>query len=576
MLVEYKEIKERIERITASQNEDADLAEESGAVSEESTATSSPAADTSALALPSNTSSWFAGPSTFNPMDVNPMAMAVGMSGMLSSAADSVVETVTSTAASSSDSIALFFEGVPTFSFLEWDVGEAHKPTATAAPLNDDAAPMWQRKWEGGARGKPRAEKSKKKIPSAHSSPASHVEVPASMKGTSTLPSPPPAEAPIAKEQEPSSLPLPPPAEPISVVQPSSSSLPPPSTEVLPVAEPLSGASQSPPDEVSATDEPCTLDPAQPLPAPSIASVPSVSDEEVKVAQEAVREELNQIALERQALRGSTVAVKETPSSETKSTESLSSIDQILAEVSTPLPLRLAALAKLKDSGLASEDDFNEAKRKLFAGIMPASEPPRASADTSQDTAEDDGEDDAEGVDDTKQREEMRRTLDRAIRQFNLSAKRGIKFIISEGMVSESPEEVADFLCNTRGLNKAQIGEYLGDPADFNVAVLRCLARMFNFELSFIAAIRMYLQRFRLPGEAQKIDRILEAFAEAYFEAETEKSKESLVFSSADTVHILAFSVIMLNTDAHNPSSKLFCMHLDLLRRYGGFLVFFF
>ena len=551
MLVEYKDVKEHIERIIASQNEDAEHAEDGGAISEESTPTSSSPADTSALALPSNASSWFAGPSTFNPLDVNPMAMAAGMSGMLSSAADSVVETVTSTAASSSDSIALFFEGVPTFSFLEWDVGEARKPTASVTPLNDDAAPLWQRKWEGGARGKPRAEKATKKSASALSPPASQVEESASIKGVSAPSLTSLTEASNAVEI--SSVSSPPPAEPSSIVQPSSSTLPSPSPPEVP----------SPSDENPPTVDHSTLDSAQlqPIPTSSSAGASLVSDEEVKEAQEAVREELNQIALERQALRGSTVAIQENPPSETKATDSHLSIDQILAEVATPLPLQLAALAKLKDSGLASEDDFNEAKRKLFAGIVPTSEP-STSVDAPQDTEDENGEDATEDADDSKQREEMRRILDRAIRQFNLSAKRGIKFIISEGMVSESPEEVADFLCNTRGLNKAQIGEYLGDPSDFNVAVLRCLARMFNFELSFIAAIRMYLQRFRLPGEAQKIDRILEAFAEAYFEAETEKSKEALVFSSADTVHILAFSVIMLNTDAHNPSSKFhFCIH---------------
>ena len=35
-------------------------------------------------------------------------------------------------------------------------------------------------------------------------------------------------------------------------------------------------------------------------------------------------------------------------------------------------------------------------------------------------------------------------------------------------------------------------------------------------ELAFVDALRMFLQSFRLPGEAQKIDRFMLKFAERY------------------------------------------------------------
>jgi hypothetical protein len=54
-------------------------------------------------------------------------------------------------------------------------------------------------------------------------------------------------------------------------------------------------------------------------------------------------------------------------------------------------------------------------------------------------------------------------------------------------------------------------------------------------------------QGFRLPGEAQKIDRLMEKFAERYV------SCNPGAFKSADVCYVLAYSVIMLNTDAHNP-----------------------
>ena len=61
---------------------------------------------------------------------------------------------------------------------------------------------------------------------------------------------------------------------------------------------------------------------------------------------------------------------------------------------------------------------------------------------------------------------------------------------------------------------------------------------------------RRYLDGFRLPGEAQKIDRLMEKFAERYVNCNPD------TFKSADVAYVLAYSVIMLNTDAHNPGVK--------------------
>ena len=51
-----------------------------------------------------------------------------------------------------------------------------------------------------------------------------------------------------------------------------------------------------------------------------------------------------------------------------------------------------------------------------------------------------------------------------------------------------------------------------------------------------------------LPGESQRIDRLVEAFSQCYWE------DTPTVFSCPDTVYKLAFSTIMLNTDIHNPN----------------------
>ena len=55
--------------------------------------------------------------------------------------------------------------------------------------------------------------------------------------------------------------------------------------------------------------------------------------------------------------------------------------------------------------------------------------------------------------------------------------------------------------------------------------------------LGFDDALRMFLAGFKLPGEAQKIDRFMEAFSAEYFRANPG------VFNEQDTTYTLAFSV---------------------------------
>lgn len=72
-----------------------------------------------------------------------------------------------------------------------------------------------------------------------------------------------------------------------------------------------------------------------------------------------------------------------------------------------------------------------------------------------------------------------------------------------------------------------------------------------NFEgLGFDDALRLFLSSFRLPGEAQKVDRFMQAFSSEYTVSNPK------VFKEADSAYVLAFSCIMLNTDAFNTAIK--------------------
>jgi cytohesin len=96
-------------------------------------------------------------------------------------------------------------------------------------------------------------------------------------------------------------------------------------------------------------------------------------------------------------------------------------------------------------------------------------------------------------------------------------------------------------------LSKRRLGEFLGGSKEFNKQVCDKFLKQLNFaSLTMEGALRATLTTFRLPGEAQQIDRILEKFANCYYSANSDS------FSSSDTVYILSFSLIMLNTDLHS------------------------
>lgn len=81
---------------------------------------------------------------------------------------------------------------------------------------------------------------------------------------------------------------------------------------------------------------------------------------------------------------------------------------------------------------------------------------------------------------------------------------------------------------------------------------------------AFVDALRTFLQSFRLPGEAQKIDRYMLKFAERY------TAGNPGTFANADTAYILAFSVILLNTDAHNPQVKKPMSKVEFIKNNRG------
>ena len=56
-----------------------------------------------------------------------------------------------------------------------------------------------------------------------------------------------------------------------------------------------------------------------------------------------------------------------------------------------------------------------------------------------------------------------------------------------------------------------------------------------------------------MPGEAQRIDRVMQTFSRCFFE-DNAGHPAACPFKTHDTVFLLVFAIIMLNTDLHKAS----------------------
>lgn len=140
--------------------------------------------------------------------------------------------------------------------------------------------------------------------------------------------------------------------------------------------------------------------------------------------------------------------------------------------------------------------------------------------------------------------------------RFNAKPKSGLAFLEENKLIYSdlSPEiskarSLAIFLKASTRIDKRLLGDFLSKPD--NLELLKEYISLFDFKDKPVAeAMRELLEAFRLPGESQQISRIAETFASTYFAAGPAEIK------TEDATHILAYSIIMLNTDQHNPQIR--------------------
>ncbi|WKY01718.1 hypothetical protein Q1695_015600 [Nippostrongylus brasiliensis] len=132
---------------------------------------------------------------------------------------------------------------------------------------------------------------------------------------------------------------------------------------------------------------------------------------------------------------------------------------------------------------------------------------------------------------------------------FNQSPKKGIEYLREKGLLGSDPASVVSWLRSNPQLDKKRIADYICSRK--HADVLEAFVRSFPFENTRLDdALRMFLETFRLPGEAAEISMVMQHFSEQWYKANHEP------FHHVDAAFTLSYAIIMLNTDQHNPQVR--------------------
>ncbi|KAJ3033358.1 GDP/GTP exchange factor for ARF [Rhizophlyctis rosea] len=151
---------------------------------------------------------------------------------------------------------------------------------------------------------------------------------------------------------------------------------------------------------------------------------------------------------------------------------------------------------------------------------------------------------------------QRKRVLKEGADRFNEKPKLGIQFLQEHDFLPDpiDPHSLATLLKSTPNFNKTLLGDYLSRPDQIDL--LKAFVKNMDFAggKRIDEALRLLLESFRLPGESQQIARIMEVFAETYFAVIAEEEGHEL--ADQDSAYVLSYSIIMLNTDQHNPQVR--------------------
>src|SRR3990167_3944961 len=108
------------------------------------------------------------------------------------------------------------------------------------------------------------------------------------------------------------------------------------------------------------------------------------------------------------------------------------------------------------------------------------------------------------------------------------------------GKFTNSAKDIAKFL-HKYDLDKAKLGEYLSDNEPNRAEILYNFISIVGFSkfMDFDLALRKFLYGFRLPGEAQKIDRLMKGFSSYFYDLHKDEAYK--YFSDSSIFFLLFF-----------------------------------
>ncbi|CAE8698687.1 unnamed protein product [Polarella glacialis] len=147
-----------------------------------------------------------------------------------------------------------------------------------------------------------------------------------------------------------------------------------------------------------------------------------------------------------------------------------------------------------------------------------------------------------------------------AVLAFNLDPKSGVAYV-KDKLKKVSDSDVGEWLADMSqvkgGLDPTLLGNYFSRMD--TIGVFKAFVNCLDFsEADLVAALRKLFDTFKPGGEGQVISRIIELFAESYFD-QWSRNKDMLpktFYANSDDIMTTAFSLIMLNTGLHVATKK--------------------
>lgn len=147
-----------------------------------------------------------------------------------------------------------------------------------------------------------------------------------------------------------------------------------------------------------------------------------------------------------------------------------------------------------------------------------------------------------------------KRILQQSVDLFNQNPSKSIQFLKDNGIFSSEPnlfmQQLINYVKETPTLDKKVLGDYLSSRKNLNI--LDEFVKSFDFvNVSIHDSLRLFLETFRLPGEAPLISNVMEHFARHW-----RQSNPDMGVVNDDAAFTLSYAIIMLNVDQHNHNVK--------------------